>query len=58
MVKNIIVSISLIFLFGCLDLLFEHPQPRGGKTYNKNLEQEVLTDSDNILQAIKINYGI
>ena len=39
MVKNIIVSISLIFLFGCLELLFEHPQPRGGKTYNKNLEQ-------------------
>ena len=39
MIKNILVSISLIFLIGCFDIYFKHPQPRGGKIFNKNLEQ-------------------
>ncbi|SVE32664.1 uncharacterized protein METZ01_LOCUS485518, partial [marine metagenome] len=31
MIKNIIISICLIFLFGCKELYFKYPQPRGGK---------------------------
>jgi len=55
MVKNIIVSISLIFLFGCLELLFEHPQPRGGKTYNKNLEQIFVSAIPNTINSNDTN---
>lgn len=55
MVKNIIVSISLIFLFGCLELLFEHPQPRGGKTYNKNLEQIFVSAIPNTINSDDTN---
>ena len=55
MVKNIIVSIFLIFLFGCLELLFEHPQPRGGKTYNKNLEQIFVSAIPNTINSNDTN---
>jgi len=55
MFKNIIVSISLIFLFGCLELLFEHPQPRGGKTYNKNLEQIFVSAIPNTINSNDTN---
>lgn len=55
MVKNIIVSISLIFLFGCLELLFEHPQPRGGKTYNKKLEQIFVSAIPNTINSDDTN---
>ena len=55
MVKNIIVSISLMFLFGCLELLFEHPQPRGGKTYNKNLEQIFVSAIPNTINSNDTN---
>ena len=37
MVKNIIVSIFLILFYGCKDLYFKHPQPRGGKVYEGNI---------------------
>ena len=37
MVKNIIVSIFLILFYGCKDLHFKHPQPRGGKVYEGNI---------------------
>jgi len=37
MVKNIIVSIFLILFYGCKDLHFKYPQPRGGKAYQGNI---------------------
>ena len=37
MVKNIIVSIFLILFYGCKDLHFKYPQPRGGKVYQGNI---------------------
>ncbi len=55
MVKNIIVSISLMFLFGCLELLFEHPQPRGGKTYYKNLEKFFVSAVPNTINSNDTN---
>lgn len=55
MVKNIIVSISLMFLFGCLELLFEHPQPRGGKTYYKNLEKIFVSAVPNTINSNDTN---
>ncbi len=55
MVKNIIVSISLMFLFGCLELLFEHPQPRGGKTYYKNLENFFVSAVPNTINSNDTN---
>ena len=39
MLRNIIISIFLIFLFGCKELYFKYPQPRGGKVLNGNIEQ-------------------
>ena len=39
MIKNIIISIFLIFLFGCKELYFKYPQPRGGKVFNGNIKQ-------------------
>jgi len=39
MVRNIIISLCLIFLFGCKEIYFKYPQPRGGKVFNGNLKQ-------------------
>ena len=39
MVRNIIISIFLIFLFGCKDLYFKNPQPRGGKVYDGSISE-------------------
>jgi len=41
--KNIIISIFLIFLFGCKELYFKYPQPRGGKVFNGNLKQMFIS---------------
>ena len=43
MIKNIIISICLIFLFGCKELYFKYPQPRGGKVFNGNLKQMFIS---------------
>ena len=43
MIKNIIISIFLIFLFGCKELYFKYPQPRGGKVFNGNLKQMFIS---------------
>ena len=43
MVKNIIVSICLIFLFGCFEIYYKNPQPRGGKVFNGNLKQMFIS---------------
>ena len=43
MIKNIIASIFLIFLFGCKELYFKYPQPRGGKVFNGNLKQMFIS---------------
>ena len=37
MVRNIPISIFLILLFGCKELNFKNPQPRGGKVYDGNV---------------------
>tara|TARA_B100000470_G_C19706408_1_gene353374 strand:+ start:96 stop:860 length:765 start_codon:yes stop_codon:yes gene_type:complete len=39
MVRNIIISLCLILLFGCKELYFKYPQPRGGKVFNGNIKQ-------------------
>ena len=39
MLRNIIISIFLFFLFGCKELYFKYPQPRGGKVFNGNIKQ-------------------
>ena len=36
-------SIFLIFLFGCKELYFKYPQPRGGKVFNGNLKQMFIS---------------
>ena len=51
MIKNIIVSISLIFLIGCFDIYFKHPQPRGGKVFNENLEQILISAIPNSINS-------
>ena len=51
MIKNIIVSISLIFLIGCFDIYFKHPQPRGGKVFNENLEQILISAIPNTINS-------
>ena len=39
MLRNIIISIFLFFLFGCKELYFKYPQPRGGKVFNGDIKQ-------------------
>ena len=55
MVKNIIVSIYLIFLFGCFEIYFKNPQPRGGKVFNKNLEQIFISAIPNTINSNDTN---
>ena len=55
MVKNIIVSISLIFLLGCFEIYFKNPQPRGGKVFNKNLEQIFISAIPNTINSNDTN---
>ncbi|SVD50122.1 uncharacterized protein METZ01_LOCUS402976 [marine metagenome] len=43
MVRNIIISLCLILLFGCKELYFKYPQPRGGKVFNGNLKQMFIS---------------
>ena len=43
MVRNIIISLWLILLFGCKELYFKYPQPRGGKVFNGNLKQMFIS---------------
>ena len=51
MVKNIIVSIFLIFLFGCFEIYFKNPQPKGGKVFNKNLEKIFIKAIPNTINS-------
>ena len=39
MLRNLIISIFLFFLFGCKELYFKYPQPRGGKVFNGDIKQ-------------------
>ena len=51
MVRNIIISLCLIFLFGCKEIYFKHPQPRGGKVFNGNLKQMLNSAIPNTINS-------
>ena len=51
MVRNIIISIFLIFLFGCKEIYFKHPQPKGGKVFNGNLKQMLKSAIPNTINS-------
>ena len=51
MVRNIIISLCLIFLFGCKEIYFKYPQPRGGKVFNGNLKQMLNNSIPNMINS-------